>query len=102
MVREERRNRATLDLRRHQAGGDDVVKRAPSGVRGAPSGPVSEATAADVLEEGLPATIRKGGDVTQCRVPCIEVPHIDHAGIRDSGESGEINSTWSRVNIADS
>ena len=82
--------------------GDDVVQGTSTGMCGASSGPVSEAMAADILKEGQTTTIWDGGDITQGRVPGIEIPHVNHAGRRNSGERREINSTWSRINIAES
>ena len=68
-----------------------MVKRASTGVRGTPSGPVSETVAADVLKERQPTTVRGGEDITQGRVPGIEVPHIDHAVSRSWRESRMID-----------
>lgn len=64
VVGEESADRKTPDVRRYQAGGDDVVERATSGVCGAPSRPVSEAVAADVLKQRQSTTIWGGGDIT--------------------------------------
>lgn len=83
------------------AEGNNVIQSASMGVRGALSRPVSEAVAANELEEKKPIIV-SGGEVTQSRESGTELSHVDHAMIRRSRQGREINPSWGRVNVTKS
>lgn len=64
MVREESLDRKTLDVRRHQAGGVDMIEHASSDGRGAPSCSMSETVAEDILKERQSIMVRGDGYIT--------------------------------------
>ena len=99
VIREERWDRGTLDLRRDETTREDVIQCAAVRVCGASNIPASQLIPLNVPEKTTPITIDGARNIPQGRMPGIKITHVDHATGRGSRKGVWTQPTRRRVHV---